>query len=93
MSGFRSGILHDRNKIFSEFKGALTEQYVMQLLTASSGLNIYYYTNDCSNYEIDFVVDNGRQVVPFEVKAEINMRSKCLKVYREKYDPKLCANL
>ena len=55
----------------------------MQLLTASSGLNIYYYTNECSNYEIDFVVDNGRQVVPFEVQAEINMRSKCLKDYRE----------
>ena len=90
MSGLQPDILLDGNKMFSELKGALTEQYVMQQLAASSGLNIYYYTNDRSTCEIDFVVDNGKCVVPVEVKAEINLKSKSLKMYREKYTPELC---
>ena len=90
MSGLQPDILLDGNKMFSEFKGALTEQYVMQQLAASFGLNIYYYTNDRSTCEIDFVVDNGKCVVPVEVKAEINLKSKSLKMHREKYAPELC---
>lgn len=87
MSGLRQTTLLDGNDLFKEFKGALTEQYVMQQLTAESNLNTYYYTNERNSCEIDFVVDNGEFVVPVEVKAEINLKAKSLKSYCEKYSP------
>ncbi len=76
MTGVKQNTLLDGNDMFKEFKGALTEQYVMQQFATISGLNIYYYTNDHGSREIDFVVDNGEPVVPVEVKAEINLKAK-----------------
>ena len=73
--------------MFKEFKGALTEQYVMQQLATISDLNVYYYTNDRSSCEVDFVVDNGEMIVPVEVKAEVNLKAKSLKTYCEKFNP------
>ncbi len=89
MSGLRQTVLLDGNDLFKEFKGALTEQYVMQQLAAIPNFNTYYYTNDRGSCEIDFVVDNGELVVPVEVKAEINLKAKSLKSYLEKYDPQI----
>ncbi|MCM1122826.1 MAG: ATP-binding protein [Eubacterium sp.] len=87
MTGLKQDILLDKNDMFKEFKGALTEQYVMQQFATLEGLNLYYYTNDRGSCEIDFVVDHGGNVVPVEVKAEINLKAKSLKTYREKFHP------
>lgn len=87
MTGLGQRILLEGNDLFMEFKGALTEQYVMQQLAAQADLNLYYYTNDRGSCEIDFLIDNGEKVIPVEVKAEINLRAKSLKTYRDKYNP------
>lgn len=89
MAGLRPRTLLDGNDLFVEFKGALTEQYVCQQLKTIEDLDIYYYTNDRGSCEVDFVVDTGEQIVPVEVKAEVNLRAKSLKTYREKFSPAL----
>lgn len=89
MTGLRQRTLLDGDDLFVEFKGALTEQYVCQQLKTIEDLGIYYYTNDRGSCEIDFVVDNGEQIVPIEVKAETNLRAKSLKTYRERFEPEL----
>ncbi len=87
MSGLSQRILLDGNDLFVEFKGALTEQYVCQQLKAIDDLNVYYYTNDRGSCEVDFVVDTGELILPVEVKAEVNLKAKSLKTYREKFSP------
>ena len=89
MTGIRQNILLDGNDMFVEFKGALTEQYVMQQLATISDISMYYYTNDRSSAEIDFLIDNGETVIPVEVKVEVNLKAKSLKTYYEKYQPKI----
>ena len=89
MVGLRQDVLLDGNELFKEFKGALTEQYVLQQLKTIKGLNIYYWTAERGTAEIDFVIDNGIDVIPMEVKAEENLQAKSLKVYREKFQPKV----
>ena len=89
MTGLRQRVLLDGNDLFSEFKGALTEQYVCQQLKTIEDLGIYYYTNDRGSCEVDFVVDTGEQIIPVEVKAEVNLRAKSLKTYREKFSPEI----
>ena len=89
MTGLRQRTLLDGDDLFVEFKGALTEQYVCQQLKTIEDLGVYYYTNDRGSCEIDFVVDNGEQIVPIEVKAETNLRAKSLKTYRERFEPEL----
>ena len=89
LAGLRQHTLLDGNDLFAEFKGALTEQYVCQQLKTIEDLNIYYYTNDRGSCEVDFVVDTGERIVPVEVKAEVNLRAKSLKTYREKFLPEV----
>lgn len=89
MTGLRQRTLLDGDDFFVEFKGALTEQYVCQQLKTIEDLGVYYYTNDRGSCEIDFVVDTGEQILPIEVKAEINLRAKSLKTYRERFEPEL----
>lgn len=89
MAGLRQDVLLDGNALFKEFKGALTEQYVLQQLKTLKGLNIYYWTAERGTAEVDFVIDNGKEVIPVEVKAETNLQAKSLKVYHEKFQPKL----
>ncbi len=50
-------------------------------------MGVYYYTNDRGSCEVDFVVDTGEQIIPVEVKAEVNLRAKSLKAYQEKFSP------
>lgn len=89
MVGLRQDVLLNGNELFTEFKGALTEQYVLQQLKTIKGLNIYYWTAERGTAEVDFVIDDGSDVMPVEVKAEVNLQAKSLKVYREKFQPKL----
>ena len=89
MVGLRQDVLLDGNALFKEFKGALTEQYVLQQLKTIKELNIYYWTAERGTAEVDFVIDNGMDVIPVEVKAETNLQAKSLKVYHEKFTPRL----
>ena len=79
--------LLEGNRIFEEFKGALTEQYVLQQLKTVSGLAIYYWSAERSSAEIDFLVQYAGAVVPIEVKAEENLQAKSLKAFYQKYSP------
>lgn len=89
MAGLRQRTLLDGNELFTEFKGALTEQYVCQQLKTIEDLGVYYYTNDRGSCEVDFVVDTGEKIIPLEVKSEVNLRAKSLKTYREKFSPEV----
>ena len=89
MVRLNQSVLLDRNELFKEFKGALTEQYVLQQLKTVKGVDTYYWTNDRGNAEIDFLIDTGSEVVPIEVKAETNLKAKSLKTFCEKYNPKM----
>ena len=89
MTGLHQRTLLDGNDLFIEFKGALTEQYVCQQLKTIEDLGIYYYTNDRGSCEVDFVVDTGEQIIPVEAKAEVNLRAKSLKTFREKFSPEV----
>jgi predicted AAA+ superfamily ATPase len=81
--------LLEGNSIFSEFKGALTEQYVLQQLNSTNEYVIYYWSAERSASEVDFIVQFNGLVVPLEVKAEENLQAKSLKVYVEKFRPKV----
>lgn len=77
--------LLEGSRIFEEFKGALTEQYVLEQLKIRDNAPIYYWVGRTS--EVDFVLQNEDLVLPLEVKAGINLRAKSLSLYREKYHP------
>jgi len=87
MTRLRKEVLLDGNVLFKEFKGALTEQYVLQQLKTIKSKQSYYWTNDRNSAEIDFLVDTGHAAIPLEVKAEVNLQAKSLKVFREKFNP------
>ena len=89
MVGLHQDVLLDGNKLFIEFKGALTEQYVLQQLKTLKRLDIKYWTAERGTAEVDFVIDTGYDVIPIEVKAEVNLQAKSLKVYHEKFQPNL----
>ena len=80
-------VIIDGNRIFTEFKGALTEQYVLQQLIADLGIEAYYYSTEKSSGEIDFLLQGKSSILPLEVKAEENLRAKSLKAFCEKYHP------
>ncbi len=89
LTGLHQSVLINGDDLFTEFKGALTEQYVCQQLQTIKDLGLYYYTNDRGSCEIDFIVDTGEGIIPIEVKAEVNLRAKSLKTYRERFKPEL----
>ena len=89
MTKLNQETLLDGNYLFKEFKGALTEQYVLQQLKTINNLDAYFWANDRGDAEVDFLVDNGKSVIPVEVKAEINLQAKSLKTYRDKFNPAL----
>ncbi len=76
------------NTIFEEFKGALTEQYVLQQLITNKDITPFYWTAERSDGEIDFVLQHGMDIVPLEVKASENLQAKSLKSYCARYKPK-----
>jgi len=76
-------------KIFEEFKGALTEQFVLTELAGISFIrNIYYWTSEATA-EVDFVFADDKHVYPVEAQAGESLRSRSLKVYRQRYNPDL----
>ncbi|MGN0325760.1 MAG: ATP-binding protein [Lachnospiraceae bacterium] len=89
MSELDAKSILDGNSIFVEFKGALTEQYVLQQLIAGTEYTPYYYSETKAEGEIDFLIQRETDVVPIEVKAEENLKAKSLKVYCDKFHPQM----
>ncbi len=87
MTDLDAKVIIDGNRIFTEFKGALTEQYVLQQLISEAGIVPYYYSAQNSRGEIDFLVQGKTSVIPIEVKAEENLRAKSLRAFCDKYNP------
>lgn len=81
--------LLEGDKVFEEFKGALTEQYVLQQFKTVKDLPIYYWTSDTGIAELDFIVQMNREIIPVEAKAATNLKAKSLKSYREKFEPEI----
>lgn len=79
--------LLEGNALFEEFKGALTEQYVLQQIKTPGNMDVFYWTNERGAAEIDFILEIDGNVIPIEVKAGINLQAKSLKAYRDKYHP------
>lgn len=81
------GVIIEGDRIFEEFKGALTEQYVLQELKTYDNLPVSYWGTDNGTAEIDFVVQKSNLVIPVEVKASVNLKAKSLASYRQRYNP------
>lgn len=78
----------NNDAIFEEFKGSLTENYVFQQLLLKEENDIYYWTNENSTAEVDFIIQNDHEVIPIEVKSGINLKSVSFKFFCSKYNPK-----
>jgi predicted AAA+ superfamily ATPase len=89
MSKLNAKTLIEGNAVFTEFKGALTEQFVFQQLKPKEDLSINYFPFDSSKYEVDFIIQNEEnEIIPVEVKAGENLRAKSFKLFCEKFQPK-----
>ena len=86
MSDLPPSVVLEGKAVFTNFKGALTEQYVLQELLVN-GFEPCYWTNDAGNAEVEFVVQGEKGVFPVEVKAGINTQAKRLKTYRKLFSP------
>ena len=86
MSDLSPSVVLDGDSLFTNFKGAMTEQYVLQELLVA-GRKPAYWTNDAGNAEVEFVVQGEKAVYPVEAKAGINTQAKSLKVYRKMFSP------
>lgn len=80
-------VVLEGNALFTEFKGALTEQYAAQELRLAEESVLGYWSADSSTAEIDFIIQQHEAIIPIEVKASENLRAKSLKVYKEKFNP------
>lgn len=87
MSELEATSILEGNEIFTEFKGALTEQYVLQQLVSDTEYTPYYFGTEKATFEQDFLIQKGKNIIPIEVKAETNIRSQSLKAYCDKYHP------
>lgn len=85
MSDLEPEAILSGSRVFTEFKGALTEQYVCQELISECGLVPYYWSAENSQGEIDFVVQENGQTYPIEVKAEENLKAKSLSAFNARY--------
>jgi predicted AAA+ superfamily ATPase len=75
----------EKEQLFNEFKGSLTEQFVLQELKATGQKQLYYWANDSGSAEIDFIFENLNTIIPLEVKASENLQAKSLKTFALKY--------
>ena len=87
MTNLSSRVIIEENKIFEEFKGALTENYVLQMMLASKIIKPNYFTFD-NKYEIDYIIQYENEIIPIEVKSNENINSVSFRRYNEKYSPK-----
>lgn len=77
----------ENDKLFNDYNGAITEQYVLQEFKTLQDIPIFYWTSNRA--ELDFVIQIENKIIPVEVKATINLQAKSLKSYREKFAPEI----
>ncbi|RAI16097.1 MAG: ATPase [Candidatus Melainabacteria bacterium] len=77
--------LLENDKLFNEYNGAITEQYVLQELKLLNDLPVFYWANNRA--ELDFLIQYKNNIIPVEAKATINLQAKSLKSFRQKYEP------
>lgn len=81
MSGLDAATMVTGNELFLQYKGALTEQFILQELRSMADTEIHYWSPDSSRAEMDFVVQQDGHVIPIEVKAEQHLKAKSIPVY------------
>ena len=86
MARLPAAVILEESPAYTEFKGALVENYVLNELIAING-DIPYYWRSGNQAEVDFLTQTGEQIIPVEVKASTNLRSRSLAEYRKKYSP------
>lgn len=89
MSELSPKVVINKVRIFKEFKGALTEQFVLQELSVIPDIRNVYYWKSKATAEIDYVFSYDIHVIPVEVKSGENLYSKSMSIYREKHLPEL----
>ncbi len=89
MAKLNAKLILEGNRLFEEFKGALTEQYVLQQMVTDEENDIFYWTSDTAKAEVDFLIQNEDGIVPVEVKAEENLQAKSLRSFCDKYHSEL----
>lgn len=77
------------NRLFTEFKGALSENYILQALDNQFEVTPRYWSQNNPPYEVDFIIQRENDIIPVEVKAEANVASKSLKKYKELFGEKI----
>ncbi len=87
MAGLDARTLISGDEFFKQYKGAMTEQFVLQQLVLLDGIEIHYWSPDDGIAEVDFVIQKSGNVVPIEVKAELNLRAKSLGEFIKRYKP------
>ncbi|MBR4624133.1 MAG: ATP-binding protein [Alphaproteobacteria bacterium] len=85
LSGLDVKVILEQNTLFQEFKGALTEQYVLQQLKVNNNFGIFYWSSETTTSELDFLLQYTDRIIPIEVKAAENLQAKSLKFFREKF--------
>ena len=80
-------VVLDGSTVYTEFKGAMTENYVLCELIKST-FEIPFYWNSGNQAEVDFVIQAGAEIIPIEVKSEMNTKAKSLAEYRKRYEPR-----
>lgn len=93
MSELDAGTIINGSKVFVEFKGALSEQFILQQIISSTPYAPYYYAGDKSIYKTDFLIQKNGDIVPIEVKSEENTKSKSLRVFYDKFKPSYAIRL
>lgn len=90
MSGVEPNVIIDGDRLFTEFKGALAEQFVLQELKTIEYADVYYWANDKTNVsEVDFLIQHKGRIIPAEAKAGINLKAKSLKSYIGQFQPEV----
>ncbi len=88
MSKLPASVILSQNELYREFKGALTENYVLtELVKLNDGIPCFWRSKNTA--EVDFIIQSGENIVPLEVKSEKNDKSRSLKEYNKKYNPKI----
>lgn len=88
MSRLNAKVILEGDRMFEEFKGALTEQYVLQQLIVHEENDIFYWSAEKGTGKLDFLIQMDDKIVPIEVKAEENLQAKSLRSFVQKYDMK-----
>jgi len=85
VSGLAPSAFTEGDRLFAEFKGALSENYILQSLIAFFETTPRYWTSEKPKCEIDFLIQKENDIIPIEVKSGKNINSKSLTLYQEKY--------